>query len=89
MSARANSEIVNLHIDSLILEGIPERDRMNVAEAVRAELGRLLSEGGVPDGLLGGRIIPMLAGGTYSASPKSTPEATGASIAQAIHAGMK
>lgn len=81
-------EIVNLHIENLVLEGIPEGDRNPVAEALRLELGRLMSEGGVPPALLERGTIPAIDGGAYAAQG-ARPETTGAAIAQAIYRGMK
>lgn len=81
-------ELVNLHIESLVLEGIPEADRNPVAEALRLELGRLMGEGGIPPGLLERGTIPAIDGGAYAVQG-ARPEATGAAIAQAIYNGMK
>lgn len=82
------NEVVNLHIENLILEGIPERDRGGVAEGVRRELGRLMTEGGIPAGLIERGAIPVIDGGRYAAG-SAGPESTGAAIAQAIYRGMK
>ncbi len=44
---------INLHIERLILDGLPveARDSALVQAAVEAELGRLLSERGIPSDL--------------------------------------
>lgn len=82
-------ETVNLHIEQLILEGIPERDRGAVAEGVRRELGRLLNEGGIPAALLERGTIPAIDSSAYGTQKNAAPAATGVSIAQAIYNGMK
>ena len=80
---------VLVHIDRLIVDGPAlgraERDRL--AEALSAELGRLITEDGLPPGLDGGLAVPSAAGGVASGSA-SDPDAYGRALAGAVYAGL-
>ena len=79
---------IRLHIEELILEGFAPRDRDQIAAALAAELGRLLGERGVPQGLAGGGSIPRIDAGSFHATGTQRPQQLGAQIAQSIYGGL-
>lgn len=79
------NEVVNLHIEQLVLSGIPEQEREGVGRAVQAELSRLLSERGIPEAWSNGRAIPSLDGGSFAILSSMSAEAKGRSIAGRIY----
>ena len=79
---------IRLHIDQLILSGVPVSDRDALGDAIRGELTRLLSAGALPPALAHTRQIPSLnAGAVQVASPQ--PHALGTQVAQAIHSSLR
>jgi len=81
---------INLHIGSLILDGIevPPQQRPALQSALEMELGRLLSEQGLASGLLGGGAVRELPGGTIQAPQGNDPAAFGQQIARAVFGGL-
>lgn len=78
---------IELSIESLVLHGLPA-DRDAVAAAVERELGRLLSERGVPPGLGAGDGPIGVALPTLRLPAGMRSEAIGARVAESIYAGM-
>ncbi len=79
------NEVVNLHIEQLVLSGIPEQEREGVGRAVQAELSWLLSERGIPEAWNSGRAIPNLNGGAFALHSGMSVQAKGRSIAGRIY----
>jgi hypothetical protein len=79
---------IRLHIDELILEGFAPRDRDLIVAAFEAELGRLFSERGVPQGLIGGGSIPRIDASSFQIAGTQRPPQIGAQIAQSIYGGL-
>lgn len=77
---------ISLHIDELVLHGVPSAHREQVGEAVRQELTRLLAQGGIPPGLSG--AVPRLDAGSVQLTPGAAPDAMGAQVAQAVYSGL-
>jgi hypothetical protein len=80
---------VNLHIERLILEGIPlsTRERGVLATAVTTELTRLITEGGLPAGMPAGGIVPSIPAGAIQLGADNSPARLGQQIAQAVYGG--
>jgi hypothetical protein len=72
---------VELHIDELILEGLPHSQRQQVAAAIEAALTTLVAEHGVPPAWEQGSSLATL---TQQVQPGSRPEVIGRQVAQAI-----
>lgn len=88
VSQRGPAEIV-LHVEELVLEGFPARDRWRIAAAVEAELTRLVAEGGLPPGLLtGAGTINVIDADGFAPGPADRPEAIGTQVAGAVYAGL-
>jgi hypothetical protein len=76
---------VELHIDELVLEGLPNSQREQVSAAIEAALAALVSEHGVPPAWGQGGNIAAL---TQQVQPGSRPEVIGRQVAQAILGSM-
>jgi hypothetical protein len=83
------SDIV-LHIERLVLEGIPlgARDAGLLHAAVERELARLLSSGAVAPALLEGGAMPRLAAPSIALQPGIAAGVLGQRIAGAVYRGM-
>jgi hypothetical protein len=79
---------INVHIERLILEGLPVKGSEGpaVQAAVEGELARLLAERGL-DGLAGG-AVPSLSAGSIELAGGARPAHLGRQIARAIHGGI-
>ncbi|NBD08995.1 hypothetical protein [Corallococcus silvisoli] len=77
---------ISLHIDELVLHGVPAAHREQVGEAVRQELTRLFSERGLPSGLSGD--VPRLDAGALRVTSGAPPAALGVQVAQAVYSGL-
>ncbi len=76
---------LTLHIEELVLDGFGPMDRTALADAVRAELSRLIAERGLPP-LLGSAA--RLDAGTFTATPDADAHTLGTDVARAIYGGM-
>ena len=79
---------IDLHIETLVLEGVASVDHDRVGEAVQRELARLLGEWGMPP-LVQDLGLTHLDGGEFPTAPQSGPEAIGALVAAAVHARLR
>jgi len=81
---------VNLHIERLVLEGIDldHTQRPVLQAAVEAELGRLLSEGGVNGDLAGGGAVPAVRAGGFEMNGEGNPGQLGRQIAGTVYGGI-
>lgn len=77
-------EIV-IHVDRLVLEGVPPHDHERVAEAIREELARHLAEGGLPPAWAQGAGI--LHAEREPSAPDAPADGMGATIARAAYGG--
>lgn len=80
---------VRVHIDRLIVDGpaMGRADRNQLAAALSTELGRLITENGLPSGVAGGLAVPATPGGPVSGSA-ADPDAYGRALAGAVYAGL-
>ena len=81
---------INLHIERLVLDGLPvsQRDRLQLQAAVEAELTRLLATGGLRSELLSGGAMRSLGAGEFQVSNNMSPRDLGNQIAHAVHSGV-
>jgi hypothetical protein len=87
MKANFERHIV-LHIDELILCGLPYGQRYRIAAAVEAELQRLLDEGGLPPSLAVGNALPQVQVDGLQFVDGAKPGAVGAQIAASIYSNL-
>ncbi len=80
---------IKLHIDRLILEGLPvgATDGPGVRSAVESELTRLLTIGGVSESLQSG-AIPQIRADALRYSEHSDPKQLGQQIARSLYGGI-
>lgn len=81
---------INLHIDRLILDGlpIPHSQRPLLQAAVEAELTRLLTTEGLSPHLINGGAIPQISASDLQLNPNSNPTQLGQQIAQSVYGGI-
>ena len=81
---------IELHIERLVLDGVPvsPRDHANLQAAVEAELTRLLAAGGLRSELLAGGAMPSLGAGEFQMTNKLGVAHLGNQIAHAVHGGV-
>jgi hypothetical protein len=80
---------LDLNIEELVLTGFPGQDRDRIMQAVRAELERLIREGGVPAAFSRRRELDSLDGGSFEIEPGSSPEEIGAQVARSLYGGLR
>jgi hypothetical protein len=80
---------IKLHIDHLILEGLPVSSAQGprVRAAVESELTRLLAAGGLSPELRGG-AVPRVRAGNLQFSAESSPAQLGKKIARSVYGGI-
>ncbi len=81
---------VSLHIERLVLEGIdlPHAERPLLQEALQAELGRLLAEGGIGGDLAAGVMVPAVRANGFEMSGEGGPVRLGQQIAGSVYGGI-
>ena len=79
---------VEVDIEELVLHGFPPHQRQRIADALRAELARLLTEEGVPDGWQQGGTISQLNAGEIRVPVPAAPERTAREVARSIYGGL-
>jgi hypothetical protein len=81
---------INLHIERLILEGIPlsPAHRPQLQAAAAAELSRLLAAGGLSPALLAGGALPFVPAAAIQLDAGGGPAQWGTQIAQAVYSGL-
>jgi hypothetical protein len=80
---------IRVHIDRLVLEGMPVRSHEGpaVQKAVEKELTRLLAEGGLSADLASGGAYPEVPALNLTTSG-SSPKEIGKGIARAVYGGI-
>jgi len=81
---------INLHIERLVLDGLPLADGQGaiVRAAVEGELARLLGDGGITQSLQEGIAPPNLRTDVIALNAESSPTQVGQQIARAVHGGL-
>jgi hypothetical protein len=79
---------IELHIEELVLHGVPQADRYRVAAALQSELTRLLWEQGIPGSFGRDMAIERVDGGRLDYRAGATPETLGQLAARAVYGGM-
>ena len=81
---------INLHIDRLVLDGLPieHQDGLRVKAAVEAELSRLLTANGLANSLRAGVAMPSVPAPGIQMSRDRNPTRLGQEIGRAIYGGI-
>lgn len=81
---------INVHIERLILDGLPVTSAQGpqVQGALEKELARLLVGGGLSEELRGGIAVPRMRAGTLQLTAHNHPAGLGHGIARAVYGGI-
>ena len=79
---------IDVRIDELLVHGIDVADRFRIADAVKGELTRILSEQGLPARWRTSGSRDRLTGGDFSLARITRGEMIGSQIAQAVYRGF-
>jgi hypothetical protein len=81
---------INLHIERLILDGLPLGAGQGalVQPTVEAELARLLGQGGIAPSLQSGGVLSSVRADAIQLTAQSSPAQMGWQIAHSVYAGI-
>jgi hypothetical protein len=80
---------INLHIERLVLDGLPEMGRpAHVQAAVEAELARLLKAGRLNTDLLAGGAMSSIGAPAIRLTGETNAAQLGAALAGAVYSGI-
>ena len=79
---------VEVHIEELVLHGVPPGQRYRVADALQRELSRLLARGW-PDGAPAPASRDAVRADPIPAKAAARPESLGAAAAASVHGGLQ
>ena len=79
---------LEVHIEELVLHGFAPADRYRIADAVQAELARVILEGGVPVSLIQTGELASVPDGSFDLPPTHNPKTIGLGIASAVHSAL-
>jgi len=79
---------IELHIEELVLNGLPYVDRHRFGAAVQRELTRLIAERGLPRSLQQDGVISRIDGGGFEVAPGSTERAIAGQVARSVYGGF-
>jgi len=81
---------INLHIERVVLDGLPiaSHERGLVLSALETELTRLLTAGGLSSELMSGGAVPYLPANSIELTSGAIPAQLGQQIAGAVHSGI-
>jgi hypothetical protein len=81
---------INVNIDRLILEGVsvPQAQRPLLQSSVEAELGRLLTEGGVGENWRSGGAVPSVSASPIQLAVDGNYTQWGQQIARSVYGGI-
>jgi hypothetical protein len=89
MSEKIHTGNIELHIDKLLLHGVPRGDRHRIGEAVRQELIRQIGERGIPGVMVKQDInVPRLNAGSIQTEVGGKPERVGTQVGQAVYRSL-
>ena len=89
-NVRGMQQNISLHIERLVLDGVDvgPGQRHLLQAAVKSELTRLLSEGGLASQLTSGVATPRIVGAAIQLSGGNGPTELGRQIAGAVYGGI-
>jgi hypothetical protein len=81
---------INVNIDRLILDGVsvPQAQRPLLQAAVAAELGRLMTEGGVGESWRSGGAVPSVPAAAIQLAADGNYTQWGQQIARSVYGGI-
>jgi hypothetical protein len=78
-----------VHIEELVLHGVPAGARYSIGDATQQELARLLSEHGVPQRMTRAGATAGVDAGSFQVKQGARPNAIGALVANAVYGDSK
>ena len=82
------NEVLNIHIEHLVIEGSSEGDGERIGERIKGELARMLGEGAISGSTIR-TTIGDVEGGTFRITPGMGPEQIGNAAAQSAAGGIR
>lgn len=82
------NQVLEIHIDELVLHGFSPHDRHRIGDAVRQALYNRLTENGLHGVLNQGGYTPFLDAGFFNMHSSQKPETIGGNIAENIYQGF-
>lgn len=81
---------INLHIERLVLDGLPmeQREGPHLQAAVEQELTRLLADGRLNPQLNSGATLASVKGGSIQLTERASTSGLGQQIAAAVYGGF-
>jgi hypothetical protein len=81
---------INLHIERLVLDGLPleQRQGVHLQAAVEQELTRLLTDGQLTTQFNSGGTFASVNGGSIQSAECANPAGLGGQIAKAVYSGF-
>jgi hypothetical protein len=79
---------VNLHIERVILEGLPADVARSIRSATETELARLVRESGLAREFHSSQSLPAVPAGTISISHRQPASRLGVQLAGAVYRGI-
>ena len=79
---------IELHIDELILRGVPYTQRRRVVAAIELELTHLIGEQGLPEHLAQGGTLPQIKINAMRMTDDARPQVIGTQIARQVYGNL-
>ncbi len=79
---------IELHIDELILRGVPYAQRRRIVAAIEQELTRLLGTQGLPEALVQSGTIPYIRLDDVQVEENAKPSVVGSQIARQVYGSL-
>lgn len=79
---------IEVHIDRLVLDGVPPHQARAVAEAVARALSQSLAERGLGASILAGPSIAHIDAGSLALAPSAPPAQAGSRIGHTVAAAL-
>lgn len=79
---------INVHIERLVLEGVPAHETPSLGKSLERELVRLLREDGLSRELIRGGALPDVPARTIRLGRERNPRRFGSEVARAVHQGI-
>ena len=80
---------IELHIDTLLVEGVSQKDGIRAGDALGRELVRLLERSPVSGALAADRDVNRIDAGSIAEPATARPAALGRAVAHAVHQGLR
>lgn len=80
---------IRVQIDELVLHGFSPLDGRRIADAVQAELTRLLAGEGLPPSLMRQAVVEFIDAGEFRMPTSANPNGIGNGLAAGLYRGLK